>query len=150
MEGPAQVSAQGIRRQAQILCSYAPMLLCSYALVLIGGCGGQEPPSVQKGRALAAENIKLRKQLEQRSTEIERLTQRHGEEIKKLQGLLVKCEQEKQTWKTKAQQNIRDQVKGVLDTVMEENVRLREENKTLKAQIEELQTQSKQSENTEK
>ncbi len=120
------------------------------AVMLIGGCAGQEAPSVKQGRALAAENIELRKQLEQRDTEIEKLAQRHGEEIKKLQSLLEKCEQESQTWKTKAQQNIRDQVKGVLDTVVDENARLREENKTLKAQIEELQTQPKQSENTEK
>ena len=126
------------------------VIVVSVAVMLIGGCGGQESPNVKKGRALAAENIELRKQLEQRSAEIEKLTQRHGEEIKKQQSLLEKCEQEKLTWKTKAQQNIRDQVKGVLDAVMEENVRLREENKALKAQIEELQTQSKQSENTEK
>jgi transcription termination factor Rho len=126
------------------------MLLCSYALVLIGGCGGQEAPSVKQGRALAAENIELRKQLEQRDTEIEKLAQLHSEEIKEQQSLLEKCEQEKQTWKTKAQQNIRDQVKGVLDVVVEENVRLREENQALKAQVEELQTQPKQSENTEK
>ncbi|UCC96393.1 MAG: hypothetical protein JSW66_11160, partial [Phycisphaerales bacterium] len=95
------------------------------AVVLIGGCGAQEPSSVKQGRALAAENIELRKQLEQRSEEIEKLKARHGEEIRKQQSLLDECEQEKQTWKTKAQQNIRDQVKGVLDAVVEENARLR-------------------------
>jgi len=135
-----------MRRQARKIC----VIAISIAAILIGGCSSPEPPSVKQGRALAAENIELRKQLEQRSEEIEKLTQRHGEEIKKQQSLLEKCEQEKQTWKTKAQQNIRDQVKGVLDTVVEENARLREENKALKAQIEELQTQPKQSESTEK
>lgn len=122
----------------------------SVCVMLMGGCGGQEPPSVKQGRALAAENMGLRKQLEQRDAEIEMHTQRHDEEIKKQQSLLEKCEQEKQTWKTKAQQNIREQVKGVLDVVVEENARLREENQALKAQIEELQAQPKQSENTEK
>ncbi len=126
------------------------VFVVTVAVMLIGGCGGSESPSVKQGRALAAENIELRKQLEQRDTEIEKLTQRHGEEIKKLQSLLEKCEQESQAWKTKAQQNIRDQVKGVLDTVVEENARLREENKALKAQVEELLTQPKQSETTEK
>jgi cell division septum initiation protein DivIVA len=122
----------------------------SVAAMLIGGCGGQESPSVKQGRALAAENIELRKQLEQRSAEIEKLTQRHSEELKKQQSLLEKCEQESQAWKTKAQQNIRDQVKGVLDTVVDENAKLREESKALKAQIEELQAQLKQSESTQK
>jgi regulator of replication initiation timing len=120
------------------------VIVVSVAVMLIGGCGGQESPNVKKGRALAAENIELRKQLEQRSAEIEKLTQRHGEEIKKQQSLLEKCEQEKLTWKTKAQQNIRDQVKGVLDTVVEENARLREENQAFKAQIEALQKESTQ------
>ncbi|MHC4509653.1 MAG: hypothetical protein ACYTAO_11950 [Planctomycetota bacterium] len=115
------------------------VLVVGVAVMLIGGCGGQEPPSVKKSRAIAAENIELRKQLEQRGEEIEKLKARHGEEVKKQQNLLEKCEQEKQTWKTKAQQNIREQVKGVLDAVVEENVRLREENQALKAQIEELQ-----------
>jgi len=126
------------------------VIVVSVAVMLIGGCAGQEAPSAKQGRALAAENIELRKQLQQRSAEIEKLTQRHGEEIKKQQGLLERCEQESQTWKTKAQQNIRDQVKGVLDTVVEENARLREENKALKAQIEELQAQLKQNESTQK
>ena len=150
MEGPARVDARGMGRQAKVLVRYPPMLLCSCVFLLIAGCAGQESPSVKQGRALAAENIELRKQLEQRDTEIEKLTQRHSDELKKQQDLLEKCEQEKQTWKAKAQQNIRDQVQGVLDAVMEENVKLREENKALKTQIEELQAQPKQSESTEK
>lgn len=134
---------------AHVLRSYVPVLLCSCALVLIAGCGGSEPPNVKKSRAVVAENIELRKQLEQRSEEIRKLEARYSEEAKKMQNLFDECEQEKQTWKRKAQQNIRDQVKGVLDVVVEENVRLREENQALKAQIEELQTPVKQNENTE-
>ena len=135
-----------MKRPACKIC----VIVIGVAVMLMGGCSGPESPGVKQGRALAAENIELRKQLEQRSAEIEKLTQRHSEEIKKQQGLLEKCEQEKQAWRTKAQQNIRDQVKGVLDTVVEENSRLRAENKALKAQIEELQAQPKQSESTEK
>ena len=126
------------------------VIVVSVAVMLIGGCGGQESPNVKKGRALAAENIELRKQLEQRSAETEKLTQRHSEELKKQQSLLEKCEQEKLTWKTKAQQNIRDQVKGVLDVVVEENARLREETQALKAQIEALQKQREQSKDANK
>lgn len=135
-----------MKRPACKIC----VIVIGVAVMLTGGCSSPESPGVKQGRALAAENIELRKQLEQRSAEIEKLTQRHSEEIKKQQGLLEKCEQEKQAWRTKAQQNIRDQVKGVLDTVVEENSRLREENKALKAQIEELQAQPRQSESAEK
>ena len=107
------------------------VLVVIVAVMLIGGCAGQnEPPDIKKSRAIAAENIELRKQLAQSSKEID--------EQKKL---LQTCLQEKDTWKNKSQQNIRSQVKGVLDTVLEENKKLSDENTRLKAQIEELQKQ---------
>jgi hypothetical protein len=121
--------------------SYVLVLLCSCALILTGGCGLQEPPSVKKSRTIAAENIELRKELEHRSKEIETLKEQHGKEIDEQKKLLQTCLQEKEAWKNKSQQNIRNQVKGVLDTVLEENAKLREENTKLKAQIEELQKQ---------
>jgi hypothetical protein len=127
------------------------VLVIGATVMLIGGCGGQqEPPNVKKSRVIAAENMELRKQLEQRSKEIETLKERNSEEIKKQEELLAACQQEKETWKKKAQQNIRDQVKGVLDPVMEEISKLREENKRLQAQIEELQKQTAPCNSTEK
>ena len=118
------------------------VLVIIIAVMLIGGCGGQnEPPGVKKSRAIAAENIELRKQLAQSSKEIEKLKQQHSEEIDKQEKLLAECLQEKEDWKNKSRQNIRSQVKGVLDTVLEENKKLSEENARLKAQIEELQKQ---------
>jgi len=115
------------------------VLVVSVVVMLIGGCAGQEPPSVKKSRTIAAENIELRKELAQSSKEIEKLKEQHSEELKKQEKLLQTCLQEKEDWKNKSRQNIRSQVKGVLDTVLEENVKLRQENKQLKAQIEELQ-----------
>ena len=109
------------------------------AVVLVAGCGEKEPPSVKKSRAIAAESIELKKQLDRSNTEIERLKARHDKEMKNQQTLLEKCRLEKQTWKEKSQQNVRNQVKDVLDTVMAENTKLREENEKLKAQIEKLQ-----------
>ena len=127
------------------------VLLVGAAVMLIGGCGGQQaPPSVKQSRAIAAENIELKKQLEQRTKEIETLREQYSEQLDKQEKLLAACQQEKETWKKKAQQNIRDQVKGVLDPVMEENLKLREENKELKAQIEELRNQPQQSKDAEK
>jgi len=118
------------------------VLVIVFAVVLTGGCGGQnEPPDVKKSRAIAAENIELKKQLAQSSKEIEKLKVQHGKELDEQNKLLQTCLQEKENLKTKSRQNVRDQVKGVLDTVLEENKKLRDENTGLKAQIEELQKQ---------
>ena len=118
------------------------ILIVGIALMLIGGCVGQnEPPSVKKSRTIAAENIELRKELTQSSKEIEKLKEQHGKELNEQEKLLADCLQEKETLKKKSRQNIRSQVKGVLDTVLEENKKLREENARLKAQIEKLQKQ---------
>ena len=111
-------------------------------VMLIGGCAGQnEPPSVKKSRAIAAENIELRKELAQKNKEIEKLKEQHDREIDEQEKLLQTSRQEKEAWQNKSRQNIRSQVKGVLDTVLEENKKLRDENARLKAQIEELQKQ---------
>jgi len=118
------------------------LILAVGVVVLIAGCGQQASPNVKKSRAIAAENIQLRKQLEQRSKEIEALKEQHGKEIKKQEKLLAECMEENETLKKKSQQNIRDQVKGVLDAVMEENKKLRGENEKLKAQIEQLTAES--------
>ena len=126
------------------------VLVVAVAVILIAGCGQQEPPSVKKSRAIAAENIELKKQLEHRSKEIEKLKEQHDKEIKKQEKLLAQCLQEKETWKKKSKQNIRKQVKGVLDVIMEENVKLREENERLKAQIKELQKEPEQGKEADK
>jgi len=106
---------------------------------LIVGCGEQAPPGVKKSRLIAAENMRLTKELERRDKEIESIKELHNKEIKKQEKLLAKCLEEKESWKQKARQNVRNQVKGVVDAVMEQNAKLREENEKLKAQIEKLQ-----------
>jgi hypothetical protein len=124
------------------------VLVAGIAVVLTIGCGPKEPPSIKKSRAIAAENIELRKELDRRSREIETLKEQHGKKLDEQKKLLAECLQEKEDWQNKSRQNIRNQVKGVLDTVLEENTKLREstgrltaENTRLKAQIEELQKQ---------
>ncbi len=127
------------------------VLLVGVSVVVIAGCGGQQaPPNVKRSRAIAAENMELRKQLQQSKEEIDKLKQQHAEELKKQARLLEACQQETETWKKKAQQNIRDQVKSVLDVVMEENEKLRAENQQLKALIEELQKEAAQNKDTSK
>ncbi len=114
------------------------VLVVCVVFVSIVGCGQQEPPSVKKSRLIAVENMQLKRQLEQRNREIEKLKELHNREIKMQEELLAKCVREKESWKQKAQQNLRNQVKGVFDAVMEQNAKLREENEKLKAEIEKL------------
>lgn len=113
-------------------------------IMLIAGCEEQQLPSEKKSRAIAAENMQLKKDLERRSKEIEGLKELHDKEIQKQEEPLAKCLEEKKAWKEKARQNVRNQVKGVLDTVIEENAKLRQENEKLKAQIAELEAQVQQ------
>ncbi|NQT03098.1 MAG: hypothetical protein HQ580_13805 [Planctomycetes bacterium] len=108
-------------------------------VISITGCGQPEPPSVKKSRLIAVENMRLKKELELRNSQIERLTKLHNKQSKEQDKLLAECMQEKESWKQKAQQNIRKQVKGVFDAVMEQNAKLLEENEKLKAQIKKLQ-----------
>ncbi len=122
------------------------VLLIGVGVVLITGCAGQQAsPNVKQSRTIAAENIKLKKQLERQNREIETLKAQHLEEIDKQKELLATCQREKEVLKNKAQQNIREQVHGVLDPVMSEYEKLREENNELKAQIEKLQKEIEQS-----
>ena len=117
----------------------ALVIIIIIAVMLTGGCGPQEPPSVKKGRTIAAENIELRKELDRRNKEIEMLKAQYSEKIDEQREQLQKCLREKEQLKEKSRQNVRDQVSSVLDTVMEENKKLREENARLKAQIEKPQ-----------
>ena len=115
------------------------VLLCSCVLILTIGCGQPESPGEKKCRVIAAENIELKKELAKSNKEIELLKAQYSRKIDEQRGQLQKCLQEKEQLKEKSRQNVRDQVKDVLDTVLEENKKLRAENSKLKAQIEELQ-----------
>ena len=114
------------------------LAVCIIVMSIVG-CGQQAPPGVKKSRLIAAENMRLTKELERRDKQIESIRELHNREIKKQEELLAKCVREKESWKQKARQNVKNQVKGVFDAVMEQNAKLREENKKLKAQIEKLQ-----------
>jgi len=107
-----------------------------FGVVLIAGCGQKEAPSVKRSRAIAAENMELQKQLDRSNARIENLKEQYDEERKKQQKQLEECQQEREEWKAKSQRNVRDQVKSVLDPVMADYTRLREENAKLKVQIE--------------
>jgi hypothetical protein len=117
------------------------VIVAGIAVIMTIGCGPQQPPNVKKARAIAAENIELKKELDLRNKEIEMLKAQHGKELTEQKKLLADCLKEKEALQNKSRQNVRDQVKGVLGSVLEENKKLRDENTKLKAQIEELQKQ---------
>jgi hypothetical protein len=138
----ARVSTGDVARQSRcgVRCTpYRAILLCACALFLIAGCGEKEPPSVKQSRAIAAENIELEKEVDRSNARFENLKKQYDKELEKQRDLFDKCKEERDQWKAKSQQNVRDQVEGVLDSVMADNARLREENAKLKTQIAELQ-----------
>ncbi|MEA3225811.1 MAG: hypothetical protein U9Q07_07650 [Planctomycetota bacterium] len=112
----------------------ALVIAVGIAVALIVGCGEKEAPSVKQSRAIAAENMELQKELDRSNNRFENLKEQYDKELDKQQKLLEECRQERDQWKAKSQQNVRNQVKGVLDSVMADNTRLREENAKLKAQ----------------
>jgi hypothetical protein len=111
--------------------------VCIIAIVFVNSCQPQTP-SEKMGRLIAVENARLKKELELRDSEIERLTKLHNQQSKKQDKLLADCVKEKESWKKKAQQNVRNQVEGVFDAIMEKNAKLLAENEKLKAEIEKL------------
>ena len=112
------------------------VVLIGFAVALIAGCGEKEAPSVKQSRAIAAENIELEKELDRSNARIENIKKQYDKEFEKQQKLLEQCRREREQWKEKSKQNVRAQVKGVADSLMADNTRLREENAKLKAQIE--------------
>jgi hypothetical protein len=117
------------------------LVVSSIIMMWIAGCQEEQATDAKKGRLVAAENIKLKNELGQRDKEIERLKQLHSKEIKRQEGLLAKCQEEKEVWQKKSDENIREQVSEVSTVVMEQNSKLKEENANLKAQIEKLKAQ---------
>lgn len=127
------------------------VVLIGVAMALVAGCAGQQAsPNIKQSRTLAAENIELKKQLAQQSREIETLKAQQADETNKQKELLAACQKEKEILNNKAQQNIRDQVQSVLDPVMAEYEKLREENSELKAQIEKIQKEAEQNKDANK
>jgi len=102
------------------------------AIVTCAGCQEQELPSEKKSRAIAAENIQLKKGLKQRDEKIEQLKKQYEEQMQQQKEQLAKCLNQKEALEKQLQKNVKDQVDDVLATVIDENAKLREEVKKLK------------------
>lgn len=110
---------------------------CVIALI-ISGCNEPQTPSEKQSRLIAAENMKLKNQIEELNLQIEQIRDQHQKEIEARDKSLADAHKEIETLKEKSKQNVRNQVQNVLDTVIKENTELREEIKKLNEQ---LQTQ---------
>ena len=101
-------------------------------LMLVAGCEEQNKPEAQsptrKDRLVAAENIQLKKDLEQRD-----------EEIKRQKALLDKYMEENRALRENAQENTQKLLGEIMKSFIDESEKLRKENEELKAQIKELE-----------
>jgi septal ring factor EnvC (AmiA/AmiB activator) len=109
-----------------------------FGVLLTAGCGQNDPPSVKQCRAIAAENMQLQKELERSKARFENLKEQYDKELEKQQTLLDECRSQRDQWKAKSRQNVRDQAESLVDPLMKEITKLREENRKLAAQLQEL------------
>jgi predicted RNase H-like nuclease (RuvC/YqgF family) len=121
-------------------CRYMIFILCVFQF-LVSGCNEPQTPSEKQGRLIAAENMELQKQLKQQDAAIEALKTQHVKELEEMKKELAKAQDEIETWKQKSQQNVRNQVQDVLDTVLQQNADLRKEIENLKKQLESQQSE---------
>jgi len=96
----------------------------------VAGCEEQNQAVTKEHRLIAAENVELKGQLEQRDKEIEEQKE-----------LLERCLAEKKVLEEEADEKLEAFIGSLLED-LGDNVKLHEENKKLKSQIEALQKES--------
>ncbi len=113
----------------------------AFVIMLVASCQEQGGANDKMSRVIAAENMKLKKTLEDTAKEVERLKQVNSSESKRQGELLAKCLEEKEIWEKKSEENVKEQVGELLENLMDESAKLRDENEGLKAQIEKLKAE---------
>ena len=121
-------------------CKYF-ILVVSIIVVMLFGCSEPQTKNEKRNKIIVAENLKLKKDLEQRDIKIAELKDSYDEELEEQIQLLVELQKQVKALQEKSKQNVRTQVEGVVDTVVEENAELRKENEDLKSRILILETQ---------
>jgi hypothetical protein len=117
------------------------IIISAFAILIAvagGGCNQQESQGTKRTKLIAAENMRIKKELADLEKEIESLKQLHQLKLVEKQSQLNRCQREKQAWQQKAQENIQNQVTGVLDIIMNDIKKLRQENERLKATLERI------------
>jgi chromosome segregation ATPase len=119
----------------------AVTLVIGVVALFCASCREQELPGEKKSRVIAAENMQLKQDLTSRDQEIAKLKTQHAKEMKQQQAELAKCLERKEALEKQLQQRVKEQVEGVLTTVVEENAKLQQQIKELKAEIEKMREQ---------
>jgi len=123
---------KGLAQKALVLAVTGLALCCV-------GCQQEEVPDARKARLIAAENMQLKKDLQQRDGQIEKLKDLHDKEMRQREQQMTKCVKQRDALEKQLQENIQEKVDEVLTNLMEENAKLRQEVQQLKAQMEEPQ-----------
>jgi len=106
--------------------------------------------NAKRTRLIAAENIELKKQLDQLSKQIEDLTKEHAVEMKQSQASLAECRKKTESCEKARGEEIAKNVEEMLAVVMERTAALSTENEGLKAEITDLKAQLKKQGDAEK
>jgi hypothetical protein len=122
-----------------------------FGILLIAGCEEEEKlsntmpdtiPDARRSRLIAAENAQLQKQIEElkilHARQMERQKSLHTKEKDSQQKLLDNCLRDKKRMEEMSKKGVEEYMQDVLGPLSEENTKLQEEIKTLKAEIEKL------------
>jgi hypothetical protein len=106
-----------------------------FSIMLIAGCEEEETNAststsdAKRSRLIAIENAQLKKQIEE-------MKRANAREINRQKTLLGKCEKEKADLEKMSSTGVESYMKDMLEPLAEENSKLQEEIKALKAQLE--------------
>jgi len=129
-----------------------------FGTMLFAGCEEEEKLSdtrldtkqdteldTKQSRLVAIENAQLKRQIEKLKSlhagEMEKQKNLHAKEMERQKKLLDNCTRNKEALEKMSREGVDNYMQNILGPVVDENAKLREEIKTLKAQIEKLKTE---------
>jgi DNA anti-recombination protein RmuC len=119
-------------------CAVAAAIGGLILAMLAGGCQQEQAPQDKQARLVAAQNLRLQRQLEQCRTFAEALAAEHAEQLKEKEQELEQCRARNSALQADLREGVAQRVKNVTDAVVTENAALREKVKELLAEIERL------------
>ncbi len=120
------------------LTAKVTLVLIALICLFSAGCGPQEAPDVRKCRLIAVENKKLLDQLDRQGRQIVELKAKYAEDMATQKKLLDECNAERSDLKEQVKGQIETKVEGVLGSVMDQNVQLRQQIAQLQAELDAL------------